>query len=168
MARRTRTYVAFDATEDIRYYRLMQAWHANDDFEFDFNNAHDLTTIRSDSTEESIKNSLRERMKNSKLLVVLVGEKTKNLRKYVPWEIEIAIKADIPIIVVNINKTRTKDDDLCPSLLKNALAIHIPFGPKIMQHAIENWPKSHAGYKAENKSGSYHYLDTVYASLGLT
>lgn len=168
MARRTRTYVAFDATEDIHYYRLMTAWTANDDFEFEFNNAHELTTIRPDSTEESIKASLRERMKNSKILVVLVGEKTKNLRKYVPWEIEIAMKADLPIIVVNLNKTKRKDDNLCPSLLKDALAIHVPFGSKIMQHAIENWPSSHSKYRSENKSGAYYYLDSTYEKLGLT
>ncbi|MBY0554879.1 TIR domain-containing protein [bacterium] len=167
MARRTRTYVAFDATEDIRYYRLMQAWTAHDDFEFDFNDAHELTTIRQDSIEDSIKASLRERMKNSKILVVLVGEKTKNLRKYVPWEIEIALKADLPIIVVNLNKTKRKDDTLCPELLKSALAIHIPYGPKILQHAIENWPSSHIKYRAEKETGPYYYLDSTYTSLGL-
>ena len=165
MARRTRTYVAFDADTDIRYYRLMQAWKANDGIDFDFNNAHDLTTIRPDSGEEAIKASLRERMKNSKNLVVLVGENTKTLRKYVPWEIEIAIKADLPIIVVNLNGEKKFDSDLCPSLLKEELAVHIPFGVDIMQYALDKWPASHAKHRSADESGPYWYKDSVYENL---
>ena len=64
MAQRTRTYVAFDADTDIHFYRLMQAWKANDRIDFDFNNSHELTTIRPDSKEDAIKVSLGERMKS--------------------------------------------------------------------------------------------------------
>ena len=162
MARRTRTYVAFDAGTDIHYYRLMQAWKANDGIEFDFNNAHELTTIRPDSGEEAIKASLRERMKNSKVLVVLVGNNTKNLRKYVPWEIEIAIKADLPIIVVNLNAKKERDDSLCPASVKDQLAIHIPFGVDIMQYALDYWPNNHTNDRSNGKSGAFHYNQSVY------
>lgn len=165
MARRTRTYVAFDADSDIHYYRLMQAWKANDGVEFDFNNAHDLTTIRPDSGEEAIKRSLRERMNNSKIFVLLVGEQTKYLRKYVPWEIEIAQKADLPIIVVNLNKKREMDAQLCPTALQGALAVHIPYGMDIMQYALDNWPASHARYRGEGKAGAFIYTAQTYDQL---
>jgi hypothetical protein len=114
MARRTRTYVAFDADTDIRMYYLMKAWKANDGIDFDFNNAHDLTTIREDSGEDAIKRSLRERMNNSKIFILLVGENTMHLRKYVPYEIEIAQKANLPFIVVNLNGKRQIDRARCP------------------------------------------------------
>lgn len=165
MARRTRTYVAFDADSDIHWYRLMQAWKANDGIDFDFNNAHDLTTIRPESGEEAIKRSLRERMNNSRIFVLLVGEETKRLRKYVPWEIEIALDANLPIIVVNLNKKRAMDGDLCPTSLQSELAIHIPFGVDIMQHALDNWPASHARYRGEEKTGAYVYKDETYKNL---
>jgi hypothetical protein len=61
MAYRNKIYVAFDADNDIRYYRLMQAWKQNDNTNFNFYDAHDLTNIMPWSTEESIKASLRER-----------------------------------------------------------------------------------------------------------
>lgn len=165
MARRTRTYVAFDADSDIRMYRLMQAWKANDGIDFDFNNAHDLTTIRPDSGEEAIKASLRERMRNSKNLVLLVGENTKYLRKYVPWEIEIAIKADLPLIVVNLNGKKQIDYDLCPKMLHAELAIHVSYGPDIMQLALDNWPTSHGQYRSQKKTGPFHYNESVYDGL---
>lgn len=165
MARRTRTYVAFDADSDIHYYRLMQAWKANDGIEFDFNNAHELTTIRETSGEEVIKASLRERMKNSKILVVLVGDNTKYLRKYVPWEIEIAMKADLPIIVVNLNGKKTSDSSLCPKLIQDELAIHIPFGIKIMQYALDHWPGRHSQLRSQGESGAYSYSADFYEKL---
>lgn len=165
MARRTRTYVVFDADSDIRMYRLMQAWKANDGIDFDFNNAHDLTTIRPDSGEEAIKASLRERMKNSKNLILLVGENTKYLRKYVPWEIEIALKANLPLIVVNLNDKKQIDYDLCPKLLHSELAIHVSYGPDIIQVALDNWPNCHIQYRAQQKSGPFHYNQSVYDGL---
>lgn len=165
MAKRTRTYVAFDADTDIRYYRLMQAWHANDGIDFDFNNAHDLTTIRSASGEEAIKASLRERMRNSKNLVILIGENTKNLRKYVPWEIEIAKKANLPIIAANLNGSKKFDSDRCPATLRGELSIHIPFEVGIMQYALDHWPVTHAEYRAQQKNVPFSYNQSVYDKL---
>lgn len=124
-----------------------------------------MTTIRPDSGEEAIKASLRERMKNSKNLVVLVGKSTKNLRKYVPWEIEIALKANLPVIVVNIDGGKQINKELCPSTIKEELAIHIPFAANIMQYALDNWPSSHLKYRSENKSGPFHYNSSVYDQL---
>lgn len=167
MARRTRTYVAFDADSDIDYYYLMKAWKANDNMDFDFNNAHDLTTIRDDSGEEAIKASLRERMKNSKILMLLVGENTKKLRKYVPWEIEIALKADLPIILVNLNKSKAFDPELCPAILKNELTVSVPYVQSIMQHSLDTWPADHVKFRSENKIDRYIYLKPTYDRLGL-
>mgnify|MGYP000606112784 CR=1 FL=1 len=42
-------------------------------------------------------------MANSKVFVLLIGESTKNLTKFVKWEIELAIKKELPIICVNLN-----------------------------------------------------------------
>jgi hypothetical protein len=76
MAYRNKTYICFDGDTDMHWYRLMQAWKDNDDIDFNFHNAHDLNTARDSSQEESIKKQLRERFANSKLLIVLIGEKT--------------------------------------------------------------------------------------------
>jgi hypothetical protein len=167
MARRTRTYVAFDADTDIRMYYLMKAWKANDGIDFDFNNAHDLTTIREDSGEDAIKRSLRERMNNSKIFILLVGENTMHLRKYVPYEIEIAQKANLPFIVVNLNGKRQIDRARCPRSVERALAIHVPFEIKPIQFALDNWPASHAAQLSAGKSGPFHYDDDTYTRYGL-
>ena len=168
MAYRNKTYVAFDGDSDIRYYNLMKAWKQNDNSEFNFHDAHDLNTAWDTSTEETIKSRLRERMANSKVFVLLVGESTKYLYKFVRWEIDMAINYyEIPIIVVNLNGLKQCDNDLCPAIARDTLSIHIPFGSKIMQYALENWPSSHSQYKNEGKTGNYYYKDSVYQGLGL-
>src|SRR5690606_27196415 len=106
---------------------------------------------------ESIKRQLRERFANSKELVVLIGERTKLLRKFVQWEMEVALKLNLPIIGVNLNGARDKDDR-CPPAIENELAVYIPFGAKIIEYALERWPASHTAYKAEGKTGAFHYM----------
>ena len=103
MAYRNKTYIAFDGDKDIHYYYLMKAWKHSNRLDFNFYDAHDLNTARDSSTEETIKRRLRERMANAKCLLLLIGESTRYLNKFVRWEIELAINSDIPIIAVNIN-----------------------------------------------------------------
>lgn len=167
MAYKNKTYVCFDADTDMNWYQLMKAWKENDNVAFDFQNAHDLNNLRGTSSEETIKAKLRERLANTKVFVVLVGEKTKYLYKFVRWEIEYAIEKDIPIIAVNLNKRKGIDYDLCPPILRNELAIHIPFGQKIIDYALNNWPLSHEKHRSEGKTGPFYYVDSVYKDLGL-
>ena len=94
MAYRNKTYVAFDGDSDIRYYHLMKAWRQRDSSLFSFYDANDINNALNTSTEEIIKRRLRERMMNSKVFVLLVGEKTRFLYRFVRWEIELAIKKD--------------------------------------------------------------------------
>lgn len=164
MAYRNKTYVCFDADTDMHWYRLMQAWKENENVAFNFQNAHEINNIRDGSSEETIKRKLRERLENTKVLVVLIGQNTKNLYKYVRWEIEYALEKDIPIIAVNLNGNKSQDS-LCPPILKDELAIYVPFGQKIINYALNNWPNSHSTYKADGKKGPYYYKDTVYANL---
>jgi hypothetical protein len=168
MPYRNKTYVAFDGDTDIRYYWLMKAWKQNDGFDFNFYDAHDLNTAYDSSQEESIKQQLAERMRNSKLFILLVGEHTKNLRKFVPWEIEQAIKRNLPIIVVNLNGERTVDGNLCPVSLRNTLSIHIPFGAAIIQYAMDNWPQEHSSLQNQEINEPRVYKSSVYQNLGQT
>lgn len=166
MVYRNKTYTCFDGDTDIHYYRLMQAWTANEDFTFTFYNAHELNTARDSSQEESIKKQLRERLANSKLFVVLIGEKTRLLTKFVKWEMEAALKLELPIIGVNLNGKRQKDDR-CPGTIRDALAVFVPFGLKIMEHAMKTWPDADAKYRKDGSTDSYNYVDAVYKGLGL-
>lgn len=166
MVSRNKTYIAFDGDIDMHYYRLMTAWKANDGFSLNFQNAHDLNTARDSSQEESIKRQLRERFASSKMLVVLIGEKTRYLTKFVKWELEVALKLGLPIVGVNLNGCR-KIDDRCPPTIRSELVIYVPFKHNIIEYALDYWPSEFSRLRSEGKTGDYYYDQTVYARLGL-
>ena len=168
MAYRNKTYVAFDGDKDIYYYYLMKAWRSNQHVEFNFFDAHDINTARDTSTEQTIKRRLRERMGYAKCFVLLVGESTRYLFRFVRWEIELSIESDLPIIAVNLNGTRRMDDDRCPPVLRNELAIHVSFKQSIMEYALRNWPSSHMRHRRNNENGPHYYKDSVYRSHGIS
>ena len=167
MPYRNKSFVSFDGDADMRYYLLMQAWKQNDGIAFNFYNAHDLNTARDSSQEASIKAQLAERMRNSKVFILLVGEHTRYLQKFVRWEIEQAIRRDLPIIAVNLNGRRSMDSDRCPPVLRDELAVHVSFNAAIMQRALDNWPASHEQRRKRLETGPHYYKADVYSGLGL-
>ena len=161
MPYRNKTYVAFDGDNDIRYYWLMKAWKQNDGFDFNFHDAHDLNQAYDSSKEESIKRQLAIRFQNSKLFILLVGEHTKYLRKFVPWEIEHALRLDLPIIVVNLNQYRQIDWGRCPASLTSCLSLHVPYSPKVIQYAMNDWPLQHQIFMQRGELSPRYYIDSV-------
>jgi len=106
-------------------------------------------------------------MQNSKMFVLLIGEKTRYLYKFVKWEIEQAVSRDMPIIAVNLNGMRSQDSVRCPPVLKDELAVYVSFNPAIMQHALENWEDFHCQLKRQGKTGPFYYENNIYRSYGL-
>jgi hypothetical protein len=153
-------YVAFDGDNDKWAYAFMKGWKTNDKVDFDFDDAHDLDSMTARAQGEAyVKAKLKERLKNSGSLVVIVGEKTKNLFKFVRWEIETAIEIGLPIIVTNLNNKTQKDDNLCPPILRDACAIHIPFKKDAIKHALATWPNGYWALSAEEKKKGARYYD---------
>lgn len=151
MPYRNKTYICFDGDKDIHYYYLMKAWKASDHNEFNFYDAHDLNTARDSSQEITIKARLTERLKSAKLMIVLIGESTKYLTKFVRWEMEQAIRLDIPIIAANLNMYNGVDDSRCPPIIRNELCLHVPFKQKVLEWAIDNWIDIYNELKASKR-----------------
>lgn len=169
MPYRNKTYIAFDGDNDIRYYNLMKAWKQSDNTSFNFYDAHDLNTARDTSQTESIKRQLAARMANSKVFILLLGEKTRYLTRFVKWEVEHALYLDLPIIVVNINGRRDVDTDRMPTWLNGHLCISCAFNSRIIQYSLENWESLHYHYQNdEEKRGTHRYWhENIYRDLGL-
>ena len=167
MAYRNKVFVSFDGDNDMRYYTMMKVWKQNENIPFNFYDAHDINTARDTSSEKTIKRQLRERLLNTKICVVLIGESTRYLYKFVRWELEQALDLKLPIIGVNLNQYRQQDKDRCPPIIRDKLAIHISFKAAIVQHALENWPDQYKELSRDGETGAYHYKTRVYERLGL-
>ncbi len=161
MAYRNGTYIAFHAegksdptASDIRYYRLLKAWHEHDDVDFRFVNSHEkVAAVRDTSTKETIKRSLRERLGNSKNMVLVIGKTTKNDTDFVPYEISYAVDTcEIPIIAAYTGYNYVLDPSALRSLWPAALAaridngrarvIHLAFRQSLIDVAIRQYSHS--------------------------
>ena len=167
MPYRNKVFVSFDGDHDIHYYRLMQAWKQNDRSPFNFFDAHDINTARDTSTPATIKQRLSERLANTRVVVSLIGERTRYLYRFVRWELEQAVSRGIPIIGVNLNGTRSQDQALCPPVLRSELVVYTSFQPVILQYALENWPEEHRRLRSRGVAGPHYYDQDVYRTLGL-
>lgn len=108
MAYRNGTYVAFDGEGeqnptkgDLRYLGVLRAWQKNDNIDFNYVDSHKKTyQVRDTSSEATLKARLRERMANSKNMLVVVSPDTNYDRGLLNWEVETAVKDyNLPVIV---------------------------------------------------------------------
>lgn len=166
MGYRNKTYVIFDGDEDMWAYAYMKGWKKNENIDFNFHDAHDLNVLTNRASEDTVKRKLRERFSSAKQAIVLVGEHTKNLYRFVRWEMEVAQKLDIPIMAVNLNKKRNYDSERCPAILQNEYVVHISFNAKIIKYALDHFPSEYAS-RDPDAGGNRHYNDSLYKELGL-
>ncbi len=164
MAYRNKTYVIFDGDNDMWAYAYMKGWKSNENLDFNFHDAHDLSPLDR-ASEETAYGRLRERFSDAKQVVVLIGETTKNLRRFVRWELHIALDLSLPIIAVNLNGNRKMDAERCPAILRDEYVVHVPFKAAIVQHALDKFPAEFA--KRGDKQGPRYYPEDVYEKLGL-
>lgn len=165
MSYRNKTYVIFDGDNDMWAYAYMIGWKRNDNIDFNFHNAHDLNTITGRSSEENTKRKLRARFSNTKQIIVLIGESTQYLYKFVRWEIEVAQALTLPIVAVNLEGARSHDAQRCPPILDRADAIHVSFNRGIIKYALDNFCPFYGQYFGQGKN--YYYKSDVYRGLGL-
>jgi hypothetical protein len=182
MAYRNGTYVAFHAAgtnlpgrSDMDYYNLMKAWTNKSDDDFTMINSHDkASSVRDDSLRRTLRNSLLERLRNSKNMVLIIGETTRFDTDWVPFEIEQAVDTyKIPIIATYTvwDKPIRRPAALSgywPKALEvrinngTANVIHIPFKKEALKDAImfshDNPPKG---------KGLGIYNDDAYRALGI-
>jgi hypothetical protein len=162
------TYVIFDGDRDQWAYRFVRGWHSHPNIPFLFIDAHDLDNMTSRAqSEEYVKSRLRERMGQSTVAMVLIGESTKNLYRFVRWEMELALSLDLPIVAVNLNESR-QQDALCPPIIRDRCVVHVPFKLKPMVHALGHWPSEYKGLsRAEKAKGARHYSVDHYRGWGI-
>lgn len=132
-----RTFVGFSSS-DIHYYRLMQAWKKNENIDFNFTDCQ-LTSELNSENEDYIKRKCRERINMAGKYALLIGEDTKSKHKYVRWEAEIAIEKDCTIIGVNLNGSKFMETATCPPIIRDIGGMFVPFSPKIVAYALENY-----------------------------
>ena len=96
----------------FHYKLLLQAWHADPDFDFEFDSRGPNVAIDS-SDAAVIKAALTTKMKGATHLLVLVGAKT-HTSKWIKWEIDRAKQSDIrlKLAAIKLAKANITPDGL--------------------------------------------------------
>jgi hypothetical protein len=160
------------ATKDFVYYNLLKSWKGNDS-SFPFNDSHATTySVRDGSDWElTLKPRLRERLRNSKNIVLFLSERTINSRA-LREEIDYGINTlGLPVIVIYPDYP-TKESLLYQGKLKseirnlwnnlpifrdslgNVPTLHIPMNKDLIQAALKDLELM-VNTKAD--TGLFHY-----------
>ncbi len=144
------------ATKDFLYYNLLRSWKGNDP-SFPFIDSHDKTyNVRDKSDWElTLKPRLRERLRSSKNIVLILSSITQNSRA-LREEIDYGINDQgLPVIVV-YPEYKAKESLLANGSLKQAVTnlwdqlpifrdsmgkvptLHIPINKDTIQASLEN------------------------------
>jgi len=184
MANRTANYSAFYvktpfdasnlgayATPDFVYYNQLRAWKGADS-SFPFVDAHAKTyNVRDDSSWDTLKKRLHERLDVSKNIVLFLSANTKNSQA-LREEIDYGINTKgLPVIVVysdfknksdicGTNGLKKQVTDLWDKLpifrdsMSNVAIIHVPYKKSLIESAL-----SDPDFKVQTmtKAGNYYY-----------
>lgn len=96
---RTKTYIAGDWTGDSDAITQLYDWNEGDKWNFHFVDVHDNYNCYDSSMPCTIKDSLAERMRRSKVFVLVVGNETKTTRKGAAYISLVVIRALISNLV---------------------------------------------------------------------
>ena len=131
---KTKVFVSYDHSEDVHYKRLLQAWDANPDFDFEFDSRGPNIPIDSVSAGP-IKAVLARMMTTATHLLVLVGEKS-STSKWMKWEIERAKLSDTKLKMAAVKLG--KDNVTPPGLLNVSTSWATSFTRDRIVDALKN------------------------------
>jgi hypothetical protein len=181
MAYRSGTYVAFHAAgtsvptdSDMKYYNLLRAWHVHPNNDFNFVNSHEkAAAVRNSSSKQRLRDVLAERLRNSKNMILILGQTTRLDHDWVPFEISYAIDTcKIPIIAAYPSYEYIQAPNQLSALWPQALAdrirtgvarvIHIPFKQRPLTDAVRQFT-----HDALPSGALVYYTREAYASFGI-
>lgn len=146
------------ATKDFRYYNLLRAWKGSDS-SFPFIDSHNKTyNVRDGSDwEKTLMPRIRERLRNSKNIVLFLSSITKNSRA-LREEVDYGINSmGLPVIVVYPDYGAKSDIIVCGSKaireqvkdlwsklpkfrdsMKSVPTLHVPNDKELIRRALED------------------------------
>lgn len=150
-------------------------WHELEHVEFKLVDSHEKNgAVRDTSKQETLAARLRERLNNSRNMLLIVTAETRNDLDWVPFEIAYAVdRCRIPIIAAYPNFERIQApaalSSYWPRALKSriedrsAAVIHVPFKRMPLSDAIGQFDQNN--YPSGGGLGFYN--DSAYRSWGL-
>lgn len=119
MASHRKIYVAFDYENDRHYKRLLEAWHANDEFDLRFNDGSSGEVQTSDVAK--VKGALTAKIREADVVLVLVGREANRphrdraqigFKNWINFEVARAKEAGKRLVAVKLDKSFESPEQL--------------------------------------------------------
>lgn len=181
MAYKDGTYIAFDGLgetdptrSDFKYYATIQAWAKNKSIKFEYTDSHDKTSaVRDTSLKSTLQARIRERLSNSKNVLVILSSDTRKTGSMLSYEIEQAVDTyKLPLIIAYVDYDVVASPHLLSNYWPNALssrignesvkAIHIPFVKDAILDAIGQFNISDKPGTSKN-----YYTEAAHRNFGV-
>ena len=183
VAYRNGTYATFHAggttdptASDIKYFNMLKAWKVRGETgEFHFTDSHAKNeAVKDSSKRETLRARLIARLRNSKNMILIITDTTRDDDDWVPFEIRYAIdECAIPIIAaypgIQVIMNPQNLSHLWPGALatriqnNSASVIHVPFYKYVVSDAVDQF-----GPGALPKgNGLGHYSRDAHKNFGL-
>lgn len=160
-------YVAIDASNDLKYYEQFKSLLRSNDEPYNIFDSVDYFKELDKTPDDVLKFKIQKNLERADIVIVLLTKTYKSMRKFSKWQLEHAINIGKPIIAVNPNRIRSVDYDVCPTILKTHLSLHIPYDLRAIEVAVKNWPTSHNEHMKNEKEQRkiYKYAESVYKQI---
>lgn len=103
LLRKKRVFISYYYEKDRAIKRLLKAWSKNDKFDIEFEDMSADVSLAT-KTEDDLKQELTARIKESDIVLVLIGSNTHS-RKWVDYEVEEAVRLAKPIVAVKQDRS---------------------------------------------------------------
>ncbi len=167
MAFSGKIYVAFDAAKDTNEYEKFVQFKQSDSTPYNFYDGSMFLKELDKTPDDVLKEKMQKNMDAADIVVILLSKTVKSMRRFVKWQVEYAIHQAKPIIAINPNRIRSVDYDVCPTILKSSLSLHIPYNERVFELAVMNWPSSDKEHRKNEKElkKTYKYANSVYEEV---
>lgn len=158
-------YVAFDAINNKKERLELDKFRQSDKSKFNFYDGAEYAKSLDVENDDLLKAKIQKNMDDADIVLVLLSKTLKSMRRFSKWQVEYAISAKKPIIVLNNTRIRAIDNDIAPTALKNHLCLYIPYDEKALELSCMNWPSSHKQHLDNDDKCPYRYDYSVYKEL---
>lgn len=160
-------YVAIDASKDIKYYEDFKQMVSSTSDDYVMFDGIDYFKELDKTPDDVLKLKIQKNLERADVIVILLTKTLKSMRRFSKWQVEHAIRIGKPIIAINPNRIRSVDYDVCPTILKTHLSLHIPYDALAFSVAVRNWPESHYKHMENEKEQRkiYKYAESVYQQI---
>ncbi|KZN12679.1 hypothetical protein OA79_14540 [Marinomonas sp. TW1] len=108
--KKKKIFISYYYGKDRAFKRLLNAWSKNEKFDIDFEDTSADVSLDT-STDEELEYELTKRIKNSDIVLVLIGDHT-HLREWVKYEIKEAVRLQKTIVAVKHTKSSKSPTEL--------------------------------------------------------